>query len=435
MSTTVPVGPQARIPTTWQMLRNVYGATYDWREQYGPTYTARVLTGDFVVTGEPELVREALRIDTMRFGTHGEVALEPMVGDRQIFSMKGAEHRRERKLLMPPFHGERMRAYAALMAEAADRQSASWEPGQTVHLLDYARAVTGEVITRAVFGVHDPARIDRYLDAIGAWVDGWKPLFILVPALRWELGGLSPWARFVAARTALETLLDEEIAARRASGERGEDILSLLLDARYDDDQPMDDRTIRDELRTLLFAGHETTMIAIGWAFHFLHRNPAALERTLAVADGDPSDLARAPWLDAVVKESMRIHPIIPAIFRNCLEPTQLGPYALDAGTRICISIVMLHSHPETFPNHQVWRPERFEERSFKPWEYMPFGGGHRRCIGAAMAEYEARIVVARTLARHRFAPVDDPAPAKVARRNVSLAPVDRVPLRYLGPR
>lgn len=407
------------------MLWDVYGTTKGWRDRYGDTFTVRVLTGEFVVTGDPALVREILRIDPGSFGTHGHIELEPMIGTRQIFSKQGAEHRSERKLLMPPFHGERMRAYGDLIREATDRHTSGWRPGDLVRMLDVARNITSEVITRAVFGVQERSRIDAYLGAIEAWVDAWKPLYILVPALRQTLGGWSPWARFLRARQALEDLLDEEIASRRASGERGEDILSLLMDARYDDGSAMDDITLRDELRTLLFAGHETTMIAIGWAFHFLHRDRPALDRVLQ---------GEAGWVDAVIKESLRIHPIIPAIFRPLRDDAVIGDYAIEADTTLAVSIVLLHSHPELFPEPGAWRPQRFVDRTFKPWQYLPFGGGHRRCVGAAMAEYEARIAIEQILGAWELEAVDGP-PVKVARRNVSLAPTNAVPLRVRGRR
>jgi cytochrome P450 len=432
----VPAGPRGRVTNTLAMLREPYEATYRWREQFGPTYTTRVLTGDFVVTGDPELVRQLLRTPADSFAVHGANTLEPMVGSHSIFSLHGAPHARERKLLMPPFHGERMRAYAEVMTDVAARQAASWQPGQEVRLLDVARTITSEVIVRAVFGVSDADRVQRYLEVIGAWVDAWRPAFILIPALRWELGGLSPWARFVRARAVLNEMLEQQIATRRQTGERGEDILSMMLDARYEDGTEMSDEGIRDELRALLIAGHETTMIAIAWAFHFLHRDAGALERTVATATsiGDAAAMGKDPWLTAVTREAMRIHPIIPAFFRRIAAPVQLGPHALEPGQTVCVSIVMLHSHEGVWPDPFTFRAERFEDRTFKAWEFLPFGGGHRRCIGAAMAEYEARVVLGTILREHRFG-TRPAGPVPIARRNLSMAPVDHVPLTYLGRR
>ncbi len=428
MGSTPPQGPRGRFFTTLATARDPYGSTERWRAEFGRTFRSHVMTGEYVVTGEPEVVRDVFRTDPGFLLPTGEV-LEPLLGTRSLFSLDPAEHARERKLLMPPFHGSRMRAYAGTVRATAERRSSGWTPGTTVRALDECRSISAEVIVRAVFGVQDEERVGRYLALIARWVNAWKPVFILFPFTQKKLFGLSPWARFVAAGAELDQMLEEDITERRTSGERGEDILSLLLDSTYEDGSPLTNTSIRSHLRTLLFGGHETTMIAIAWTLHFLHADPAALERTRAVIDAPLEQLMQDEWLDAVVQEAVRPRPIILGITRELGEAATLGGYDVPAGSRLFISIAMLHTDPELYPEPHRFRPERFLEKKPKPWEYLPFGGGHRRCLGAAFAQFEAKIVVATFLSLMRFELVGPKSLATV-RRNLSMAPASGVPLR-----
>jgi cytochrome P450 len=225
-------------------------------------------------------------------------------------------------------------------------------------------------------------------------------------------------------------MLYEEIGERRRSGQRGADVLSLLLDSHYDDGAPMPTDAIRDHMRSLLFAGHETTMTTIAWVMHYLHANPDALERTRAEILADP-DLGRNHWLDAVVCESLRVKPIILGVVRKLAEDMVLGDYDAPAGTRLNVSIVMLHSDPQLYPDPDAFRPERFLEQRPKPWEYAPFGGGRHRCLGATFAQFEAKVVVA-TLLRHFRFELAGPHEPEVIRRNLSMAPRGGIPLRVV---
>jgi cytochrome P450 family 110 len=424
-----PWGPRGVLKTTLSVAREPYAATMRWREQYGRTFLTRVASGHYFVTGEPAVVRDVFRSDPSVLKPAGTQSIGPLTGPRSLFVLAPREHSRERKLLAPPFHGGRMRAYAETMRDATERCIARWRVGQDLVALREARRISAEVIVRAVFGVRDPERVETYLRQIAAWVDSWKPAFILVPLLQRELFGLSPWARFVARGRALDALIAEEIAARRASGERGDDILSLLLETTYDDGEPLTDDSLSSHLRTLLFAGHETTMIGMAWVLHYVLRDASLLERTLAVLERPFDEVLNDPWLDAVVHEALRIYPIILGVVRELDEDLELGPYRAPAGTNVWVSIAMLHSDPELYPEPLAYRPERFLARMPKPYEYAPFGGGHRRCLGAAFAELETKIAVAtllgRTVLEHRGA-----AEPGTVRRNLSMAPAGGVPLR-----
>jgi len=430
MAGALPAGPRGRFGTTLATARDPYGSARRWRVEYGPTYTSKVMTGDYLVTGEPEVVRDLFRLDSSKLLPTGEV-LEPLLGTRSLFSLDPPAHARERKLLMPPFHGSRMRAYASTVQRTTEGRAQRWSVGSELRALDECRSISAEVIVRAVFGVQERARVDAYLALITRWIDAWKPIFILFPFTQTRLLGLSPWGRFVDAGDELDRMLDEDIELRRASGERGEDILSLLLDSSYEDGTPLANPSIRSHLRTLLFAGHETTMIAIAWTLHHLHANPALLERTRAALDVPLEQLMQDEWLDAVVQEAIRPRPIILGVTRRLAEAATLGGYEVPAATQLFVSIVMLHTNPELYPDPDVYRPERFLERKPKPWEFMPFGGGHRRCLGAAFAQFEAKIVVATLLSRLRFEPLGTGGMATV-RRNLSMAPADGVPLRVV---
>lgn len=428
MAKAVPWGPRGKLKTTYLFATRPYEAATRWREQFGRTFMTEVLSGWYLVTGEPAVIRDAFAADPNTLLPEGAAALEPMMGPSSLFLLGPGAHDRERKLLMPHFHGERIKAYEADMVDATLRRAAQWKVGEVRSLLDEARSISAEVIATTVFGVRDAERLARYLDVIARWVDSWKPLFILAPSTQLACLGLSPWDRFLRARRALDGMLNEELAERRASGERGTDVLSLLLDSHYNDGTSLDDEAIRSHLRSLLFAGHETTMIAIAWVMHYLHRDPDALERTRAELDAD-GPIAHNAWLDAVVSESLRVKPIILGVVRRLTVAMQLGDFEAHAGVMLNLSSVMLHSDPEVYPQPDVFRPERFIEGKLKPWEYMPFGGGHRRCVGAAFAQFETKVVVATLLRQLRFEHVGAAAP-RVVRRNLSMAPDGGVPLQ-----
>jgi len=432
MREVVPVGPMWKLANTIRLIRQPYAATEMWRQQYGDTYRARAMAGEVVVTGDPALAKQIFGADPSIFEPYGSHAFEPLTGRRSLFMLSGDEHKRKRKILMAPFHGPRMRAYGESIQEVAARRAATWSEGQEISVIEEATAVSAEVIVRAVFGVQSEERIDAYLELIAVWVDAWKPAYILIPIL--QQSWIPAWKRFLDASETMTSMLLEDITARRESGERGEDILSLLLESTYEDGTTLNDQSILDQLRSLLFAGHETTMIGVSWAMNWIHRTPRIVEPTLEAADRGLEAWARDPWLTALVQESLRMRPVILMIFRTLNQAWTLGPYELDAGTNVSVSIGMMHTRADLYPDPLEFRPERFIERKFKPWEYCPFGGGHRRCIGAALAMFEAQVVVAEWMRTTRFETAGGD-PAKIVRRNLSIAPGDGVPLRIVGRR
>ncbi len=428
----LPAGPKGMLRSTYKVLRSPFLDLPRWQERYGDPFTIPTVNGTVVMTGDPALVKQIFAADPEIYGPWAVKAIAPTVGAGSMLIIEDARHTRERKLLMPAFHGERMRAYAELMSEVAAHRFAAVAGGATYTTLGVAQSISLEVIVRAVFGANDDARVAVLSEAVLGLVEGASPLLFFMPFLQRDFGGFGPWARFRRAYDRLDTLLQEQIERARATEPPGEDICSVMTRARYDDGSPMTDSAIRDELRTLLFAGHETTAITIAWIFEFLHRDPALLERVRAEVDGaagDPEAYGKLELLDAVCKEALRIYPVVTEVLRVLKAPLVLGDLEVPAGIGVSAGILLVHRRPELYPDPLVFRPERFIERRFSPFEYLPFGGGHRRCLGAAFAGFEMKVVVATALARFDFEQLDASTPPPV-RRSVTMAPKGGVPMR-----
>ncbi|WP_280254830.1 cytochrome P450 [Nocardia wallacei] len=342
--------------------------------------------------------------------------IEPLVGSASLILAHAQRHQRERTLLAPAFHRDRIRRYGSIVRDATLDEVAGagstppWRPGTRIDARAAARAITLRVILAAVFGVDDPARRAEYAAAVGAFLTAFTGPLMLVPALRHGVFGRAPWDRFRAARDRLDDLIEADIARRRATGATGTDLLGTLLTATHADGAALSDGTalsdddLRDHLRTMLVAGHETTATSLVWALFRLHRQPAALRRLrgelAAAGDLDPDESARLPYLDAVCRETLRLHPPVPIVLRRLTEPYTLRGVALAAGDTMGLALPLLHSDPALWPEPERFRPERFLVRHYGPFDFAPYGGGHRRCLGAPLADYEFRIVLATLLSR-----------------------------------
>ncbi len=424
MSPPVP-GPRSTLLSALRFGADPYEFFADCKRRFGDPFAFKLAGSELVVTGEPELARVIFTTDPDATAAFGTEHLAPLIGAHSLITLSGPRHRRERKLLTPPFHGARMRQYGALIRESALRYTAAWRVGEPFTIQRTAQAISLDVILRAVYGLKDPTRITAFEHAVIAELEAMHPSFLFTRKLHRDLGPLTPWRRFMRAKDRSTTMTLAEIAARRAQP-GGDDILAMMLAARDEDGQSLTDQEVLDELRTLVFAGHETTAIGIAWAFYWLLRHPAALARLreeLAALgdDPDPEAVAAAPYLDAVVHETLRLFPIVPMAPRKLLRPLTLGRHELQPGTSVAVSITLLHQHPDLFPDHERFRPERFLERKFSPFEYVPFGGGHRRCIGAAFAIYEMKQALAAMIPRHELKLVREDV--RPRRRNLSLGP------------
>lgn len=410
------------------------------RERYGDPFFTRTLNGRVIVTAEPELIRELFaNRDPELFGVFATDAMEPFFGARSLLTSFGDPHRQERKLLTPPFHGERMRAYGSVMVESTRRAFTGLGAGQSFIALERTTEVSLEAIVRAVFGIEERELMERTQRALRSTLDAAKPMFLFSKATQVAPFGLGPWGTYLRASAEADRLLYEQIERTRPHTAGREDILSLMIDARYDDGSAMSDAHIRDELRTLLIAGHETTSIILAWALYDVHRNAEVKRKLLEELDGlgsDPSPdaFAKLPYLTAVIDETLRLHPVVDVLFRVLRKPWQLGGYELPAGLTIAAAMWLVHRRADIYPNPDAFEPERFLTRKPKPHEYLPFGGGNRRCIGAAFAHYEACVALG-TILREFDLELTEPGEIPSVRRSLTLAPKGGVRMRMVGGR
>src|SRR4051812_2728574 len=349
----VPGPPLPRVLQSWLAVVSPIGARLAMRRRYGPVFrTNDAIAGPLIHVGDRELIEQMFKWKPAQYTVaEPRKVMEPVTGPESILLLDGARHLRMRKLMLPPFHGEAIAHYADLVQQITDREIDGWSPGATIRTRTLAQTITMEVIIRAVFGVSDPERIGE-LKRLMPGLSSPSPFLLLMQK---DLGPRSPWGRFVRRRNQVDRLLYEEIERRRR--DPGEDILTLLLSARDEDGRPLTDRELRDELITLLLAGYETTATSIAWAFERLLRTPAALRRATEEAGAGEG----TEYLDGVVKETLRVRPVISEVFRAPSEPVELGGYRFAAGTQMAAAILLVHYDEELYgPDAREFRPERF---------------------------------------------------------------------------
>jgi cytochrome P450 len=408
--------------------------------EYGDPFRTTLASGPMTFTGEPEAIRALYTADPDTLEPWGVEASLPVFGRTSLPVSSDARHRRDRKLLGQPFNAGSMRAWGATMVEVARAAGERWARGERFRMLETTQDITLDVIVRVVFGVEGKARIAWTREAVLGLIEALNPLVLIFPKLRRDFGGFGPWAKNQRARAALDALLAEEIRERRrGEDERRKDVLSLMLRARYDDGSAMTETELVEQLRAILFAGHETTAVALAWAFQRLYQEPEHLGRVLLEIDAlgddpDPDALASLPFLEAVCMEVLRMSPPVVDVARTTRAPFALGPYTIPPGEGVRASPLLLHARPELYPEPERFRPSRFLERKFSPFEYIPFGGGARRCLGAAFAIYEMKVVLGTLLHRYRLRPGSLETPMHV-RRGLTLGPRGGVPMVLLEER
>ena len=328
----------------------------------------------------------------LRFHNQHRQDWSRQVGSSSVFLLSGEPHRRERSLLSPAFHGKSNHHRAEIIRAVALRTAHQWQPNETIRIADVALDVSLEVIIRIVFGVQTQQRVESFKQKIKDFVTSFHPALAFSRLLHRPLFGLSPWNRFVKARGELLAMLDDEIAARQVD-DSSDNILSQLLQSRYEDGADVNFVSIRDQLVTLLLAGHETTQIAIAWGMSWLHRTPQIADQLRAELDANDSTdaIQRAQLLDGVCNESLRINPILADVVRNLTEPMEWQEMTLPAGSNVAIPICLTHEDEQVFPDPFRFDPHRWKELEVKPHQFMPFGGGVRRCIGAPLAIMEMK--------------------------------------------
>ena len=417
-ATPPPLPPGPRIPGWWQSLRFAlwpYATAGMGPRRWGERYTVASIgdRGKMVVFTDPEGIKDIFTADgdDLRSGEAVAPILGPILGAHSILLLDGERHHRERRLMSPPFHGERMHVYGRLMRELADRVIDRWPVGRPFPIHREMQAITLDVILRAVFGVDEGATLTRVRERVERFVaqaNGPSAPFIALSPFQIDLGRWTPWGRFVRNREAIRAILLEEIARRRAEGTTGRtDILSLLVDARDEQGAPMSEAELLDEMFTLLMAGQETTATSLAWVFYHLLRHPDALARLRAeltrVVGAGPVEAQHLPqleYLDAVTKESARLTPVATNVMRRLHAPARIGGLDLPAGISVSAAIYATHHRPDLWPDPERFLPERFLGVRPSPNTFFPFGGGVRRCLGAAFATYELKIVLAEVLSR-----------------------------------
>ncbi|MEZ4384076.1 MAG: cytochrome P450 [Nannocystaceae bacterium] len=439
----LPPGPRGRIRTTLRIARDPLFWYQRWRARYGDPFMVKALNGDVAVTAKPANVKAIFSARPSCFDPFAAEALRSLIGDGVILAMSGGTHLRERKLLTPPFHGARMRAYGEAMIDVAARYADTKMGAAPFVALDVATEISRDVILRAVFGVDEGEGIEAIRGSIVRFSRLVHPLLFFSVKTHRPFFGFGPWARLQPAAEEFDRLIYAKIRERKARLERGEapgeDIMSLLLSARYEDGEAMTERHLRDTLITLLFAGHETTAVSIAWALYHVYTDDAVLGRLRDELDGvdddaGPEDLANLPYLKAVCQETLRIHPVVPDVIRTVRDDFELDGYTIPAGKCVAVAINVLHADPEIYPEPARFNPARFLDDKPGLWTWLPFGGGHRRCIGAAFASYELALVLA-TIVRRYDLEVLEPEPPKVTRRNVTMGPSTGVRMRRRGLR
>jgi cytochrome P450 family 135 len=391
-----------------------------WQRRYGNVFTVKfTVFGTGVYVADPDAIKELYTGDQSDLlAGEANSFMSPVLGPRSVLVLDGPEHLRQRKLLLPPFQGSRVAAFREVIQEVAEREVASWRPGTRIVLRERMRALTFEVICRAVFGVTEPLRVERLRRALVAVIDS-TPLYFVLPVMRRDFGRYSPGRLFVERMRAADELIMEEIERRRREPDLDErsDVLSLLLRARDEDGGEMTDRELRDELITMLGAGHETTATELAFAFELLLHTPATLTR-LRESLEDGSD----EYLDAVVKETLRLRPVIDAAERTLTKPRMVAGWELPAGVKVYPAVVLTHMREDLYPRAREFRPERWLEGATESYSWVPFGGGIRRCIGAALAQAEIAEVLRIAVLAAELRPVRD-RPDPVVLRGITLAP------------
>lgn len=416
----LPPGPQApALVNLARYARRPLEVLGEWQARYGDIFTVRFpAVGRGVYVSDLQAIRDLLTGDqTDLLAGQGNAFLEPILGSHSLLLLDGAEHTRQRRVLLPPFKGGHVDESRAFIRQAAEREIGTWRPGQRLVLRDRMRRLTFDVICHSVFGVTEPGRVDTLRAALIAVIDS-SPAYLLVARVAQARPG--PAHRFARRLWAADTLLLKEIADRRADSELGSrtDVLSRLLLATHEDGQPLSDREVRDHLITVLAAGYETTATALAFAFEFLLWHPAALTRLREELQHGASDA----YLRAVVQETLRLRPIIGHVPRILKRPRNVAGWDLPPGTKVHPVMTLAHLREDIFPRAHEFRPERFCEASTGRGAWLPFGGGVRRCLGAGLAQAEMTEALRIVCPAVALRPVRD-RPDPVVLRGVTLAP------------
>jgi cytochrome P450 len=431
----VPPGPRFPLPLqTLAMMTRQRAFLRGARRRFGPLFTVRVFgLGTLVMVADPELIKQTFQADARTLHAGTESPLRRILGPNSMLGIDEEQHMEQRRLLLPPFKGQRMRTYEPLIAEIAAAEIDTWPSGAEFASNGSMQRITLRAILRALFGA-EGSRLEQLERLVPPWTTLGSRLATMT-FLQHDFGRRSPWRRFLELRRSIDLILDELIAVAKADRDLEErpDVLALMVLARHQDGQPMSNPEIRDELVTMIAAGHETTAHTLSWAIDRLRRHPELLRRLVEEADAGGKALR-----EATIREVQRVRPVISFAGRSVRQPYELGGYRLPIGTRVLLAANLTHDDPTLFPHPERFDPDRFLGVVPDTYAWIPFGGGRRRCIGASFAHMELDVVLRTILERVELQPTTEPG-ERWRFRGVAWGPADggqaRVTRRTVTPR
>lgn len=445
----LPDGPQTHPwVQTYQWITSPFEYMEACAKNYGDMFTLRIgpVFKPQVFVSNPQAIQQIFSTDP-KYLDSGEPAgiKSPLLGQQSLLALEGKPHQRQRKLLTPPFHGERMLAYGELIRDISKQVTNQWQVGETISALSSMQAISFQVILKAVFGLSEGPRYEKLKELLIAILNPKRPALrafaLLFPLLRRDLGAWSPWGQFLRLRQQIDELIYAEIQERKAKPDSSRtDILSLMMATRDEAGEPMTDVELRDELMTLLVAGHETTATSLAWALYWIHHQPHVRERLLQELDTlgenpDPNAIFRLPYLNAVCSETLRIYPVAMLVLSRLVKsPLQIGEYQFAPGTLLIPCVYLTHHREDLYPDSKTFKPERFLEKQFSSAEYLPFGGGNRRCIGMAFALFEMKLVLATVLSNWQMELANN-EPVQPQRKGLLFGPKGGVQMLVKGRR
>jgi cytochrome P450 family 110 len=418
-------------------------------QQYPDIFTGEIVGfGDTVVfVNHPEAIQEILTNDRKKFIAVGELnaILKPLLGEYSVLTLERDRHKRQRQIVTPSFHGERMQGYGQLICNSAKKIFGQLPLNKPFFARDLTKEISLQVIFQSIFGFYEGEKIQKIRQLLPLLLELFdSPLnssLFLFPFLQKDLGAWSPWGRFLRVREKIDQFLYNEIAeCRQQADPKRTDILSLLIASRDEVGEPMTDQELHDQLITLILAGYDTTATVMAWGLYWIHHKPLVREKLLQELDTlgdspDPMSIFRLPYLTAVCNETLRIHPVTMFSFpRVVQEPMELLGHSLEPGTILLPNIYLTHHRQDLYPHSKQFNPERFIERQFSPYEFLPFGGGVRRCMGEALALFEIKLVLATVVSHYNLALVEQ-RPEQPQRRGFNLAPGTGIKMVMTGER
>jgi cytochrome P450 len=435
MKVGLPPGPGNLGPIdVIRWVKNPFPVLARLQARYGDAFTIGLpgMPYPIVVVADPEVIKDVFSLgpDEGHAGKTNAL-LKPLLGEHSLFLLDGPAHLRHRKMMLPALHGERMHAYGRTMMSLANDSIDAWTVGKPFPAHDAMQAITLHVVIRTVFGIEAGPRFTTLAQVLAQMLDAGASPLLAFPFMQRDLGPLSPWGRFIRLARRSGEILRAEIRRGREAGATGRnDVLAMLLEARDEGGAPLDEDELHDELVTLLTAGHETTATALAWALRWILADPALVTRLrdeIATAGGDPMRISQLTLLDATVRESLRLQPVIAMVGRVLQKDATLGGLRLPQGAMVAPAVYLVHHRPSLYPEPNRFHPERFATFRPSPSEWMPFGGGLRKCIGAAFAVYEMKMVLAAFLARVDASLATDRV--RAVRRGVTITPSEGLPI------